>query len=97
MSRQTRRGDQPRTPEWSTPTFRTWLRPSGASTRTSFKGKGLGVALSAYSVAIDESHGISIEVCETEELAGATSLPEGAKAPGLTVRTIKFDEVIGSA
>ncbi len=48
-------------------------------------------------VAIDDSHGISIEQFETEELARATSPPEGAEAPGVTVRTIQFGEVIGSA
>ena len=53
--------------------------------------------LGAYFVAIDDSHGISIEVFETEELAHATSPPEGAEAPGVTVRTIQFGEVIGSA
>jgi len=53
--------------------------------------------LGAYFVAIDDSYGISIEVFETEELARATSPPEGAEAPGVTVRTIQFGEVIGSA
>jgi hypothetical protein len=53
--------------------------------------------LDAYFVAIDDSHGISIEVFETEELARATSPPEGAEAPGVTVRTIQFGEVVGSA
>lgn len=53
--------------------------------------------LGAYFVAVDDSHGISIEVFETEELARATSPPEGAEAPGVTVRTIQFGEVIGSA
>jgi hypothetical protein len=53
--------------------------------------------LGAYFVAIDDSHGISIEVFETEQLARATSPPEGSEAPGVTVRTIQFGEVIGSA
>lgn len=51
----------------------------------------------AYFVAIDDSHGISIEVFETEEQARATAPPEGAEAPGVTVHTIQFGEVIGSA
>ena len=59
--------------------------------------KGTKGFLGAYFVAIDESHGISIEVFETEELARATSPLEGAEAPGVTVRTIQFGEVIGSA
>jgi hypothetical protein len=53
--------------------------------------------LGAYFVAIDDSHGISIEVFDTEELARSTSPPEGAEAPGVTVRTIQFGEVVGSA
>jgi hypothetical protein len=53
--------------------------------------------LGAYFVAIDDSHGISIEVFETEELARATAPPEGAEAPGVTVHTIEFGEIIGSA
>ncbi len=59
--------------------------------------KGSRGFLGAYFVAIDESQGISIEVFESEELARATSPPEGAEAPGVTVRTIQFGEVIGSA
>jgi hypothetical protein len=53
--------------------------------------------LGAYFLAIDDLHGISVEVFETEELARATSPPESAEAPGVTVRTIQFGEVIGSA
>jgi len=59
--------------------------------------KGTRGFLGAYFVAIDESHGISIEVFETEELAHATAPPEGAEAPGVTVGTIQFGAVIASA
>jgi len=59
--------------------------------------KGAPGFLGAYFVAIDDSHGISIEVFETEEQARATAPPEGAEAPGVTLRTIQFGEVIGSA
>jgi hypothetical protein len=59
--------------------------------------KGTRGFLGAYFVAIDESHGISIEVFETEELARATSPPGGAEAPGAAVRAIQFGEFIGSA
>jgi len=48
-------------------------------------------------VAVDDSHGVSIEVFETEEQARATAPPEGAEAPGVTVGTIQFGAVIGSA
>ena len=53
--------------------------------------------LGAYFVAVDDSHGVSIEVFETEEHARATAPPEGAEAPGVTVGTIQFGAVIGSA
>jgi hypothetical protein len=59
--------------------------------------KGAPGFLGAYFVAIDDSHGISIEVFETEEQARSTAPPEGAEAPGVTVRTIQFGAVIGSA
>jgi hypothetical protein len=38
--------------------------------------------LGAYFVAIDDSHGISIEVFETEEQARATLLPKVPRRPG---------------
>jgi len=53
--------------------------------------------LGAYFVAVDDSHGVSIEVFETEEQARATAPPEGAEAPGVTMDTIQFGAVIGSA
>ena len=59
--------------------------------------KGAPGFLGAYFVAVDDSHGVSIEVFETEEQARATAPPEGAEAPGVTVRTIQFGAVIGSA
>jgi hypothetical protein len=45
---------------------------------------------SAYFVAVDDSHGVSIEVFGTKEQAGAA-------APGVTLGLLQFDEVIGSA
>jgi hypothetical protein len=36
-------------------------------------------------------------VFETEEQARAAAPPEGAEAPGVTLGTIQFGEVIGSA
>ena len=54
--------------------------------------------LGAYFVAVDDLRRvISIEVFETEELARSTAPPEGAEAPGVTVRAIEFGEVIASA
>jgi hypothetical protein len=53
--------------------------------------------LGAYFVVVDHSHGVSIEVFETEEQARAFAPPEGAEAPGVSVGTIQFGAVIGSA
>jgi hypothetical protein len=51
----------------------------------------------AYFVALDESHGVSVAVFETEEQAKAGAPPEGAVAPGVTMDTIQFGVVIGAA
>lgn len=59
--------------------------------------KGAPGFLGAYFVAIDDAHGVSIEVFETEEQARAVAPPEGAKAPGVTLGKLEFGEVIGSA
>jgi hypothetical protein len=59
--------------------------------------KGAPGFVGAYFVAVDHSHGVSIEVFETEEQARAFAPPEGAEAPGVSVGTIQFGAVIGSA
>ena len=59
--------------------------------------KGAPGFLGAYYVAIDDSHGISIEVFETEEQARTAAPPEGVEAPGVTLDKLEFGEVIGSA
>jgi microsomal dipeptidase-like Zn-dependent dipeptidase len=59
--------------------------------------KGAPGFVGAYFVAVDDSHGVSIEVFETEEQARGGAPPEGAEAPGVTVDTIRFGAVIGSA
>ena len=59
--------------------------------------KGPPGFVGAYFVAVDDTHGISIEVFETEEQARVFSPPVGAEAPGVTVDAIQFGAVIGSA
>jgi hypothetical protein len=59
--------------------------------------KGAPGFLGAYFVAVDDTHGVSIEVFETEEQARAAAPPEGAEAPGVTLDTLQFGSVIGSA
>jgi hypothetical protein len=50
----------------------------------------------AYFVALDDGQGVSIEVFETEEQAKAAAPPEGATAPGVTLDTLQFGEVISA-
>ena len=50
----------------------------------------------AYFVALDDAHGLSIQVFETEEQARAVAPPEGAAGPGVTMRTVEFGEVMGA-
>jgi hypothetical protein len=59
--------------------------------------KGAPGFVAAYFVAIDDSHGLSIAVFETQEQALASAPPEGAEAPGATLGGVQFGEVIGSA
>jgi hypothetical protein len=59
--------------------------------------KGAPGFVGAYFVALDDTHGVSIEVFETEEQAKAGAPPQGATARGVTLDTIQFGEVIGSA
>ena len=50
----------------------------------------------AYFVALDDSHGLSIQVFETEEQARSAAPPEGAAAPGVAMGKRQFGEVIGA-
>ena len=50
----------------------------------------------AYFVAVDDSHGFSIQVFETEEQARAAAPPEGGAAPGVAIGKRQFGEVIGA-
>jgi hypothetical protein len=59
--------------------------------------KGAPGFVGAYFVAIDDTHGVSIQVYETEEQARAVAPPEGAEAPGVTLASLEFGAVIGSA
>ena len=59
--------------------------------------KGAPGFLGAYFIAVDDSHGVSIEIFETDEQARAFAPPEGTEGPGVTVAGIQFGAVIGSA
>lgn len=59
--------------------------------------KGMPGFVGAYFVAVDDTHGVSIEVFETEGQAKAAAPPEGTTAPGVTMDSIQFGEVMGSA
>ena len=49
----------------------------------------------AYFVAMDDSHGLSIQVFETEQQARAAAPPEGAAAAGVEMGKRQFGDVIG--
>jgi hypothetical protein len=51
----------------------------------------------AYFVRLDDTHGISVQVFETEEQARGNAPPVGTTAPGVTLASQQFGEVIGSA
>jgi hypothetical protein len=52
----------------------------------------------AYFVAVDDTHGVSIQVFETEEQAKAAAPPEtGPGMGGVKLDTVQFGDVIGSA
>jgi hypothetical protein len=59
--------------------------------------KGAQGFVAAYFVAIDDAHGISIVVFETEEQARASAPPEGSVAAGVTLESLQVGEVIGAA
>ena len=50
-----------------------------------------------YWVSLDDSHGISLSVFETEEQARSAAPPVGGGMEGVTVSSVQFGEVVGSA
>ena len=48
-------------------------------------------------MAVDTTHGFSVDAFETEEQARAAAPPEGAEGPGVTMGSIRFGEVFASA
>lgn len=59
--------------------------------------KGAPGFLGAYFVAVDETHGFSVAAFETMEQAHAAAPPEGVEAPGVTMGSLQFGEVMASA
>jgi hypothetical protein len=59
--------------------------------------KGAPGFLGAHFIAVDDAHGVSIQLFETEEQARAAAPPEGSEAPGVKLASLEFGEVIGSA
>ncbi len=51
----------------------------------------------AYFVALDDGHGVSIAVFDTEEHARSAAPPADASSPGVAFDRIEFGEVVGSA
>jgi hypothetical protein len=59
--------------------------------------KGAPGFVGGYWVLLDEGHGLSVVVFETEEQARAGAPEVGAKRPGVTFTSVKFGEVTGNA
>ncbi len=58
--------------------------------------KGGPGIVGAYFVALDDARALSVQVYETEEQARAAAPPEDASAPGVTLDSIHFGEVLGA-
>ena len=53
--------------------------------------------VAGYWIQLDEGHGTSVSVFETEEQARAVAPPVGGGMGGVTVTSVQFGEVVGSA
>jgi hypothetical protein len=60
--------------------------------------KGAPGFIGAYFVALDDTHGLSVQVFETEEQARAAAPPEsGPGMGGITLDSLQFGHVISAA
>jgi hypothetical protein len=59
--------------------------------------KALPGFVAGYWLRLDDSHGTSMSVFETEEQARAAAPPVGGGMGGVTVTGVQFGEVVGSA
>ena len=53
--------------------------------------------IGAYFVAVDDSHGVSVAVFDTEEQARTAAPPKGAGSPGVTMTNVQVGPIVGSA
>lgn len=53
--------------------------------------------VSGYWIQLDEGHGTSVVVFETEDLARAGAPEVGGGSPGVTFTSVMFGEVVGHA
>jgi hypothetical protein len=53
--------------------------------------------VAGYWIRLDEGHGTSVTVFDTEEQARAAAPPVGGGMDGVTVTGVQFGEVLGSA
>jgi hypothetical protein len=51
----------------------------------------------AYFVAIDDTHGVSVAVFDTEEQASAAAPPARATGQGVTMTSVETGRVVGAA
>ena len=53
--------------------------------------------VAGYWIRVDDRHGTSVVVFETEEQAGAAGPPADGSAPGVTMTSVSVGEVLASA
>jgi hypothetical protein len=53
--------------------------------------------IGAYFVAVDDSHGVSVAVFDTEEQARTAAPPKGEGSAGVTMTNVQVGPVVGSA
>jgi hypothetical protein len=53
--------------------------------------------VAGYWIQLDEAHGTSVAVFETEEQARAVAPPVGGGMEGVTITSVQVGEVVGSA
>jgi hypothetical protein len=53
--------------------------------------------VAGYWIQLDDAHGTSVAVFDTEEHASATAPPVGGGMDGVTITSVQIGEVLGSA
>ena len=90
--------------EWTTGTALRLKTPNEEAAQRADRRTGAGMApfvrdapgfVAGYWIKLDDTHGTSVAVFETESQAQATVPSEDAPSPGVNLTSIKVGEVIG--